>query len=141
MKKVVYISITSFLLHVVWENVHAPLYSVYESFTQHFIPCFIATFGDVAITLSVYGTISLLKRNVTWIMDLNKKDIFALIVISFFVAVWIEQHALFIGKWGYASSMPIIPYFDVGLTPILQMVILLPLSLYLTGKFIKKTIN
>lgn len=138
MKKIVYLIAISFVLHLIWENAHAPLYSMYESFTQHFVPCFIATFGDIAITLSVYGIVSLLKRNTTWVTDLNVKDVFALTVISFFIAVWIEQHALFIGKWGYASFMPLIPYFNVGLTPILQMMILLPLSMYLTGRFVAK---
>ncbi len=141
MKKIVYLIGISFALHLVWENAHAPLYSVYESFAGHFIPCLIATFGDVIITLSVYGLVSLLKRSTSWILNLEVKDIFALSLISFFVAVWIEQHALFIGKWGYASSMPIIPYFNVGLTPILQMMVLLPLSIYLTGKFAAKTNN
>ncbi|MEK7642603.1 MAG: hypothetical protein AAB392_02285 [Patescibacteria group bacterium] len=138
MKKIVYLIAISFVLHLIWENAHAPLYSVYESFIQHFVPCFIATFGDITVTLSVYGIVSLPKRNTVWITDLNIKDIFALAVISFFIAVWIEQYALFIDKWGYTSSMPLIPYFDVGLTPILQMVILLPLSVYLTGKFVTK---
>lgn len=141
MKKVIYLIIISFVLHLIWENAQASLYLGYESFGQHFLPCLIGTFGDIVIVLAVYAVVSLLKRNTAWITDLNIKDVFALTLTSFFVAVWIEQHALFVGKWGYASSMPLISYFNVGLTPILQMTILLPLSVYLTGKFITKTHN
>jgi hypothetical protein len=139
MKKIVYLIVISFALHIIWENTQASLYSGYESFSQHFLPCLIGTFGDIIIVLSVYGLVSLLKGSVNWITDLKTKDISVLVVVSFFVAVWIEQHALFIGKWGYTTFMPIIPYFNVGLTPILQMMVLLPLSIYLTEKFIPKT--
>lgn len=135
------LTIIAFVLHIIWENTQAPLYLGYKSFSQHFLPCFFGTIGDVIITLFVYGLVSLLKREALWIVNLGTKDIFTLSLISFFVAVWIEQNALFIGKWGYASSMPLIPYFNVSLTPILQMMILLPLSVYLTGKFVVKTNN
>ena len=130
--------IVSFILHVVWENAQAPLFLGYESFFQHFILCLLGTIGDLVITLFVYILITLLKRDQNWLVSLDIRDLFVLTVTSFFVAVWIEQHALLFGKWGYTNLMPIVPYFKVGLTPILQMSILLPLSFYLTKKSITK---
>lgn len=137
------LTLTAFTLHIIWENVQAPLYLRYESFTQHLGVCFLATFGDIAITLFVYVIIALLKNNIYWIKELNKKDILVLTILAFYIAVQIEQQALLFDLWDYNNFMPIIPYFGVGLTPILQMIFLLPMSMYLTKKIVvmKETVK
>ena len=131
------VSIIAFVLHIVWENAQAPLFLGYVSFIQHFPMCVWGTLGDVALTLIVYILVALLKNDVAWIARLNTKDIIALAVIGFVVAVGIEQRALLFGRWTYADVMPVIPYIRVGLTPILQMTFLLPLSAYLTKRFLR----
>lgn len=123
---IITLAIVAFLLHVVWENAQAPLYAGFQSFSQHFSICFIATIGDVVITLSVLAFLRLLKKDVTQITDF-----IGLAIIGFIIAVVIEQYALLAGKWSYARTMPIIPLLKVGLAPILQMTLLLPLSFYL----------
>ena len=125
------LAVVAFLLHLVWENAQAPLYAGFQSFSQHFSMCLIGTLGDMVITFSVLGFMLLLKKDVT-----RSADFLALAVLGFIVAVLIEQHALLVGKWGYALTMPILPVLKVGLTPILQMTLLLPLSFYL-AKVIK----
>lgn len=135
-KQIIYLSLVAFILHVVWENIQAPLFQEYVSFSQHFLKCLIVgTGGDIIITLSVYVIIALLKNDFGWIATLNKKDIIILAVIGFFIAVSIEWRALLFGRWSYADAMPLIPYFKVGLSPIIQMTLLLPLSVFITGKF------
>lgn len=130
------LTLTAFTLHIIWENVQAPLYLWYESFAQHLGVCFLATFGDIAITLFVYAIIALLKNNIYWIEELNKKDILVLVIMAFYIAVQMEQQALLFDLWGYNNFMPIIQYFGVGITPVLQMVFLLPISMYLTKKIV-----
>ncbi|MBI2024899.1 MAG: hypothetical protein HYT03_02350 [Candidatus Harrisonbacteria bacterium] len=132
-----YISIlafVAFLLHIIWENAQAPFYAGYQSFLQHLPICSIGVFGDILITLLVLAFLWLLKKN----LPSTKTDFFALAIIGFVIAVAIEQNALLLGKWSYAPTMPLIPYLQVGLMPILQMTILLPLSFYITGLFNKK---
>jgi len=125
------LAIITFLLHVIWENAQAPLYAGYESFSQHFSMCFVGTIGDVVITLSILAFLWLIKKDVS-----RPADFLALAIIGFIVAVVIEQHALLTGKWSYALTMPIVPILKVGLAPILQMTVLLPLSFYL-AKLVK----
>lgn len=136
-KYIITLIIISFLLHLVWENAQASLFAGYTTLSQHLPLCFWATIGDVVFTLAVYLGISLLKNDFGWIMRLNKKDGLVIAAIGFFWAIGIEWMALLFQKWSYANTMPIIPYFQVGLTPILQMMILLPLSFYLTSKWSK----
>lgn len=51
---------------------------------------------------------------------------------------YLAINALLLGKWSYAPTMPLVPYLRVGLMPILQMTLLLPLSFYLAGLLNKK---
>ncbi|MBI5798737.1 MAG: hypothetical protein HZB10_02295 [Candidatus Yonathbacteria bacterium] len=138
MKSITFITIVSFLLHIVWENLQAPLFAGYVSFGQHFWFCLYGTAGDVVIALVVFLLIALLKGDMDWIRSITARDLLALAIIGFFIAVWIEHRALLFSTWNYAAAMPIIPYLKVGLTPVLQMVILLPLSFLITDRLLKK---
>lgn len=132
---IVILVIIAFLMHLFWENAQAPLFAGYQSFSQHFPICFIGTIGDVVITLFVLVFIRLLKKDSPQTID----DFLALAIIGFIVGVAIEQNALLIGKWNYTSTMPVIPWIRVGLMPVIQMIILLPLSFYLAKLFSKKS--
>lgn len=134
-KYIAALTVIAFLVHVVWENAQAPLYAGYQSLSQHFSICFIGTLGDVFITLLVLAFFWLLKRNV----PRTGADFLALAIIGFVIAVGIEQNALLLGTWQYAPTMPLIPYLQVGFTPILQMTLLLPFSFYVAKLFYKKS--
>lgn len=125
--KIAKLLIIAFLLHLIWENAQAPLYVGYGYFSQHFPLCLVSTIGDVVITLAVLVFIRLLKKDTPQ----TAFDFLALAIIGFIVAIIIEQNALLAGKWSYTSVMPIITFLKVGLTPVLQMTLLLPLSFYL----------
>jgi hypothetical protein len=131
-KQIIFLSLIAFVLHIVWENMQAPLFQGYASFVAHFPMCAVGTVGDVVITLFVYFIIALLKNDFNWIAALNKKDIVILAVVGFLIAVGIEWRALLFGRWAYIGAMPILPYLKVGLTPVIQMTFLLPLSVYFT---------
>lgn len=128
--------ISAFLFHLVWENAQASLYAGYQSFFAHFPICLVGTVGDVVITIFALVLVRLFKKDVPQ----TAADFLSLAIIGFVIAVAIEQNALLIGKWNYAPAMPIIPTLNVGLAPILQMTIMLPLSFYLANLFDKKSV-
>lgn len=133
-KQIIYLSLIAFGLHYVWENAQAPLFQGWTSFFQHFSICLFGTVGDIVITLSVYLIISLLKNDFYWIIALNKKDVAVIAVVGFFIAIGIEWRALLFGRWAYNDTMLVVPYFKVGLAPIIQMTLLLPFSMYIVKK-------
>ena len=133
-RHIIILILVAFILHLVWENAQAPLFQGYVSFPQHFPMCLMGTLGDVVITLAIYGVVALLKNDFAWIMSIGKTDIIALAIIGFFVAVGIEWHAMLSGRWAYTDAMPIIPYLQVGLAPVVQMIILLPSSIYIAAR-------
>jgi len=121
----------AFILHLIWENTQAPFFAGYQSFSQHFPMCFVGTIGDVVVTLLILAFMRLLKKD----MMETIADFTALAIIGFIVAIGIEQRALLVGSWDYAQVMPVIPWFNVGLLPVIQMTLLLPLSFYLAKIF------
>jgi len=66
------------------------------------------------------------------------KDIASLAVLGFFIAVFVEYKGLFLNRWHYLEAMPVISGLGVGLSPILQMSLLLPVSVFLTKYLLKK---
>lgn len=129
------LAVISFGLHIFWENLQAPLYAGFVSFSDHFLMCFRGTLGDVSISVGAFFFMILIKQ--TTPLQLNRRDFIILAILGFVIAVVIEQNALLMGKWAYTSMMPLLPFLRVGLAPIAQMTILLPLSFYLAQKLSK----
>ena len=139
LKMFIYIVGIAFILNFVWENMQAPLYMGYIDFWQHLPICFIATLGDVAIILFIFGCFALVYRNFYWLNNMNAIKIMILAILGAIISVVIEIFALNTGRWAYADAMPTIN--SIGVLPILQMVIILPLTFYLTSKFISDKIK
>ncbi len=99
-----------------------------------------ATIGDVIYTLAAYLFVALLKRDLNWLVRMTKLDIAAVALIGFFISIFVEYKAFAFDRWFYMDSMPIIASLGVGLSPVLQMTILLPLTFVIT-KFIAQRIG
>ncbi|MBI4574018.1 MAG: hypothetical protein HY713_12140 [candidate division NC10 bacterium] len=92
--------------------------------------CAFASLGDGLLTLLILAGGAAAFRSWTW-FDARLPGRWALVgILSFGVAVvteWVLVYELH--RWGYATSMPLIPGLRVGLLPVLQMVLLSPLVL------------
>lgn len=132
------VSITSFVLHLGWEALHVPLYSGYEGLNTLLPLSVWAALGDVLYTLLAIGLVSLFKKScLRWIAQARASDFVGLAVLGFLIAVGVEYKALALGRWEYSAAMPIVPLLRVGASPVLQMTILLPLTVYL-GKVVSR---
>ena len=124
--------LVSFALHLVWEFAHHGLYTGYENLTT--MPIYLwATIGDVLYTLVAFALASCFKYGIEWIREARWTDFLAMSVLGFFLALYVEYKALALGRWLYAPTMPIGPVFEVGLSPVLQMMLLLPLTLLIVS--------
>ena len=136
----VFLALIAFVLHLVFETSHVFLYTGYEDLSPYLPITVWAAIGDVFYTLGIYLVFALFKRDVLWMRNISKTDVFMLAVAGFLLAVGIEWKALFLERWVYLPSMPIIPFLEVGLSPVLQMTILLPFSVYITGRFFRSSL-
>lgn len=131
-KNILIFFVVSFVFHLTWEMLQAPLFQGFDSLSQHFPICFYATAtGDMIFMVIIYLSLALAHKDFHW---LNKRKSYTYpatwvlpIIIGGLLAVSFELWAIHtVNRWAY-GAMPIIPYLKVGLTPVLQM-ILIPLG-------------
>ena len=76
-----------------------------------------------------------------WVKNLNIKRIILLLLTGGAGAVLVEIGHLSIGTWSYADAMPLIPFVNVGLSPVLQFMILPMLIYKLSFKMLEKKVE
>lgn len=119
------------IFHGTWEYLHLPLYTGYESLGSGWHLVVYATAGDIAYTLLIACVLAAQKRRIDWIRAAERRDYATAATLGFFVALFVEYKALYLHRWSYAASMPMVPLLGVGLSPLLQMTILTPLAIWI----------
>lgn len=109
---------------LVWEIVQLPLYTLWseprwESVVYAVIHC---TAGDVMIGMAALFLALILNgagERADWP---GPRIVIWTIVIAVAYTVWSERNNLAQGNWSYSAWMPVLPWIDVGLAPLLQWV-------------------
>lgn len=124
--------IVSFIAHFVWEYFHFGLYTDYDHWTGRLPVYVLATVGDVLYTLGAFALVAAIKKSYEWISNATVADYLMLVTLGCLIALLVEYKGLALDRWEYRPEMPLIPLLGVGLSPILQMAILLPVTFFLT---------
>ena len=127
-----------FFLNLIWENVQAPLYEGYTNFWDHFMMCFWASLVDAAVILLLYSLFAIWYKDPFWIKYLNRKNGLLLMLAGAAVALGFEYWAFEYEVWAYTERMPVVGILEIGLSPLLQMMLLPLLTLILSYKMLKK---
>lgn len=125
-------AIVSFVFHFIWESAHIHLYTTYETLGSGTSLLLLATAGDVLYALLGVACVAIVFRDCKWLEHPNTRHVLAAMAYGFIIAVLIEWKALILHKWAYTTAMPIVPVVRVGLSPVLQMVVLVPLAVWVT---------
>ena len=128
----------SFLPNFAWEMLQMPLFLNMSPGWKSTLFCTLASVADAIMVLLLYFVFATLYKQPFWIKHLNIQRILLLIVIGGIGAILAELRHLSQDNWAYASSMPILPFINVGLLPVLQFMFLPVLSYYLSFYFLKK---
>ena len=128
----------AFIFNLIWENLQAPLYGdAYVQFPRHYMMCFWAALGDVVFVMTLYLIVAWTRKDWLWFQEIRIRDVGIVILFGGAGAIIVEKVALGLFFWHYTSVMPIIPWINVGLVPILQMLIL-PLLTFYVATHIRK---
>ena len=132
------IIILAFFFNLAWEILQMPLFKggVYD--WQHILFCVLATVADVIMVLIIYFGFALTYKNAFWVKNLKTNRIILLLLTGGAGAVLAEIRQLSIGTWSYGDAMPLIPVVHVGLSPVLQFMILPILVYRLSFKIVAK---
>ena len=131
----------AFFFNVAWEILQIPLFKggVYE--WHHILFCALASVADVIMVLLIYYGFALIYKNALWVKNLKTNRIILLVLTGGAGAVLAEIRQVSIGTWSYASAMPLIPIVNVGLSPVIQFMIL-PILIYrLSFKMLAKKLE
>lgn len=129
-KRYIFIVIViSFLLNLLWELLQLPLYKNADYDFNHIAFCALAAVADVLMILLLYFGLALILKNLFWIQHIKIQQVVIVVLIGGAGAVLSEMRHLALGSWAYDDSMPIIPLVNVGISPVLQFM-LLPLLSY-----------
>jgi hypothetical protein len=116
-----------------WEIAQSVLYAPMGGWLAATWRCLVASLGDSVIVLGIAGSGWLLFRRVDWFVRPGLKEYLMMTALGITIAVLIERHALAAGRWVYTDRMPTLPFVNVGLVPVLQMVVLPPVVFWMAA--------
>lgn len=120
----------AFLLNWLWEILQISAYADLDgrALSAIMLHCGRAALGDAAITVGVYGIGALAAGTLAWGLRPGWNVYATGALLGFIQAALIERAATLSGRWSYSDRMPIVPGLDVGLWPLLQLTVLVPIS-------------
>jgi hypothetical protein len=92
--------------------------------------CVLGSVADVIMVLLLYFVFAVIFKNPLWIHPLKVQRMAIVVLAGGIGAVLSEMRHLALGNWAYSDLMPLIPIFNVGLSPVLQFMIL-PVLIYI----------
>ena len=123
---VVLIFLVAVAVNYAWELAQTPLYSGVH-FPGAIWHCFVAALGDGLLVLCIHAGVAIAVRSPDWYAQPVPQAYLAMAATGVAASVAVEWWGLNIAKrWQYSELMPILPGAEVGLAPILQMLLLPP---------------
>jgi hypothetical protein len=116
-------------LQFLWEMAQAPLYGSMGTAWQATWRCFLASLGDGIITLIVAAGGFAAFRSSSWFVDRRPARYVFAGAVGLMIAIAVEWWGLTTGQWAYSEAMPTVPATNLGLVPLGQMALLVPVTL------------
>ncbi len=140
LKFIFVIGILSFSLNFVWEWFQCVPYFIHRGTQASPMSMVVAALGDVGLTFLVLGVVFILTKRRQPIMQnyFQFRKFFFIEGTAFLVAVGIEKLALATNRWSYTDINPIIPILGVSYLPVLQLMIIIPLVLFVTVAVLRR---
>ena len=124
-------------LYFAWEMAQAPFFTgMPTGWVRATLMCAQAAVGDAVLVAAVAIAGALLYRDRGWFVPPSLLRYVVVVVagVTLQIAVeWVMVHRL--DRWGYASNQPILPVVRLGILPVLQPIVLLPLTFWLTARW------
>jgi hypothetical protein len=127
------VAVTAFILNFIWELAQGPLYQGFEYDWDHLSLCALASIADVFSVLILFFAFALVYREVYWINNMGISRALMLVTTGSTGAILTELWHTYRGDWYYSDTMPLLPFVDVGVSPVVQFIVL-PLLIFMISK-------
>lgn len=132
--------VVAVVVNYFWEVGQGFLFEGMNSWESVWWHCFVASLGDGIIVWIIHAVGWMLFQRPDWFMAPDKSGYGVMLLTGFIIAVVVEWGAVHVlQRWSYTEAMPVIPGLDIGITPILQMLILPPIIFYIVSVRLKRT--
>lgn len=120
--------VVAVLVNYPWELAQSPLYVGMGSLRQMWWHCFRASLGDGLLVLLIFATGWLVLQRWNWFVHPGAHGYLLMLVTGLVIGISVEGIAVYLARrWTYTSQMPLVPGLQVGVVPVLQMLVLPPL--------------
>ncbi len=129
------LAVFALLLNFPWEVLQAPLFEGKAAAPHASVigACLQATLGDAVIMLLAHASIAAATRRRRWVLTPSRREVvgFAAVGVAITAVIeWLATRGQWAQTWAYSSEMPVIPGIEIGLSPLLQWVIVPPIALW-----------
>ena len=109
-----------------WELAHSLLYRGVPGFTwvQHLVCCGLAALADGIGIALIFWAGAQYFGEARWTRRCGLGQIALVLLLGFIGAVLTEYLALELGWWAYGPAMPRVPGTDLGISPLVQFMLL-----------------
>lgn len=135
--------IVSVVLNVIWEYGQCGMfYSINGVVSFENYDLLIARLIlDIIMTLGTFLLLTIINFEWRWFTDWDSKDTAIIMLFGLLISFYVEVNSLMVGRWSYSESMPILYGTNIGVVSMLQWLILLPLSIYITKYLLRNKIQ
>lgn len=132
-----FLFVIAVLVNYAWELGQSFLFVGMTTWKNIWWHCFVASLGDGLILWIIFAAGWLLLGRPEWFVDPNWKGYLVMLSSGFLIAVVVEWYAVHVlMRWQYTERMPTLPGIEVGIAPILQMLVLPPSIFRITAALI-----
>ena len=127
------------LLNFPWEILQAPLFEGMAD-APHWPAvrrCTVASLGDGVIMLAAFWAVAAFTRSRRWLLTATSRQTLGFTAIGLTATVAVEHLAIagwWPMGWSYSNAMPTVPAIGTGLSPLLQWLLLPPLTVWLVRR-------
>jgi hypothetical protein len=116
-----------------WELAHSLLYRGVARFPvmQHLVCCGLAALADGIGIAAIFTTGAVVFRDPYWTRLCTPARVCLVVLLGLAGAVVTEHLALRLDWWGYGPAMPRVPGTNLGITPLVQSMVLPVVVLFL----------
>jgi hypothetical protein len=139
LRNIFIVAIISFVFHYAWEYIQCGIFYTMDGNTPDFSLMASATFGDVMMSIVLYVLLALVNYDINWLTKKWEiKEYIIIALYALFLSFYFEVSALYTNRWGYNDTMPLFPNTNIGLVPVIQLLVLFPLSFFISKMIMKR---
>jgi len=129
---------SAFVLNYLWENIQCPWFFIHRGGNGGQIAMIVATLGDVVLTWMAQGLVAAVSGRWLWLLGAWRwRQWVTLLGTALALSVLVETWALATSRWAYTNINPRVPGTPISVLPVAQLLLLFPLTFWLSRKVIR----